>query len=679
MNHDFKIVLNWLTDEFVKNKKQEALHFEDMPSRLNSAFLIALTEIDSKIPGMCHDFLLKTKESPEWGSIADFYLKGIKGIQEEIAGNIDNEFFSNRLKSLSRWLTDENHDLDDHETVEKIWSVFFPEGCNILSGKTEAVEALRDRRRIKITGHNMSPIINPAEEILFTSNVLLTVPPYCTDIKKMPVNKTIQDKLAQVIDEDQLYWYDHPVEVGVKHENNEFLYGLTGFKEALHFEKKRGNISSEKKPVFLMSVSVTHDGLHEIAKPYLEDLLNGTDLTNDIDIYLFTEKDTQDIINDIFIPAASRFLNRDASSLKVSFGVNGEYGRHYSFLKAIALFWNVLIDDKIKATFKIDLDQVFPQDKLVDETGKSAFEHFKTDLWGANGVDSSGNPVELGMIAGTLVNFADTSKGLFTPDVLYPEGKPKSDEIIFFSQLPQALSTEGEMMTRYGKESGINGIDECIERIHVTGGTNGILVESLKSHRPFTPSFIGRAEDQAYIISTLFNRMERLAYLHEEGLIMRHDKDSFAKEAIKSSNISKLIGDYIRILYFSAYGRAISGDLKRIKRLMDPYTGCFISYIPITLVFMRFALKVVSLLKEGKTSDAHEFICSGAKRISEALDFCDSKKDGLKEQYEKERKTWKLFYDTMSAIEDSIKINESYGYELREKTRNIVKRCLLKK
>ena len=131
-----------------------------------------------------------------------------------------------------------------------------------------------------------------------------------------------------------------------------------------------------------------------------------------------------------------------------------------------------------------------------------------------------------------------------------------------FSQLPQALSTQAEMMTRYGGDRGIDGVNECIERIHVTGGTNGILVESLKRHRPFTPTFIGRAEDQAYIFSTFFNRCERLAYVHKDGLIMRHDKESFAKEAIKSAHISKLIGDYIRILYFSAYARIILGRFK---------------------------------------------------------------------------------------------------------------------
>jgi hypothetical protein len=60
------------------------------------------------------------------------------------------------------------------------------------------------------------------------------------------------------------------------------------------------------------------------------------------------------------------------------------------------------MDPEIIATFKIDLDQVFPQEELVEQSKASAFEHFKTALWGACGVDSEGHPIELGMIAGAL-------------------------------------------------------------------------------------------------------------------------------------------------------------------------------------------------------------------------------------------------------------------------------------
>lgn len=56
-------------------------------------------------------------------------------------------------------------------------------------------------------------------------------------------------------------------------------------------------------------------------------------------------------------------------SLKEVFGVDGEYGRHYSFLKAIAPLWQIIADRRKIGTFKIDLDQVFPENELAGETG----------------------------------------------------------------------------------------------------------------------------------------------------------------------------------------------------------------------------------------------------------------------------------------------------------------------
>ena len=681
MSDDFNAVLNWLTQELVNIKNVNfRMAEENIPIQLNRAFLQALVENYGQKPGKSAEFLYKMLASEQYCHIAGFYLRGLECIKGEVAKTIqDNENFHQRLKSLAQWIKEGNQNIHDPGNIERLWSVFFPEGCGILTRESEAIQYLRNKRKIKISSLNEKPIKNPAQEILFTSNVLLTIPSSETAIDDISVRETVKKRLAEVIEEDQQYWYDHPIQIGVKKENNEFLYGLHGLEDALCFEKNRGQLDGDTKAACLLSVSVTHKGLHEITRPYLEDTLEGSENIDNLDIFVFTETDTQNIVKKIMIPAAEHFLNRDASILKAVFGVDGEYGRHYSFLKAISFFWNVMIDDRIKATFKIDLDQVFPQGELVSETGKSAFEHFMTDLWGAKGVDSSGSPVELGMIAGALVNDRDISGGLFTPDVSFPSKEFNPDEKVFFSQLPQALSTEAEMMTRYGEESGIDGKRECIERIHVTGGTNGILIESLKRHRPFTPTFIGRAEDQAYILSTLFNRGERLAYVHKDGLIMRHDKESFAQEAIKSAHVSKLIGDYIRILYFSAYGRVISEDLKQVKDLVDPFTGCFISYIPKTVVYLRFALKAVSLFGEGKMNEASEFVCSGAKRISAAIDFSSDEAGRLKARYQNERRAWKLFYDAMAAVEDSIQAENKLGLELKQKAVDIVNNCLLKK
>jgi len=204
-----------------------------------------------------------------------------------------------------------------------------------------------------------------------------------------------------------------------------------------------------------------------------------------------------------------------------------------------------------------------------------------TSLWGAHGTDFRGKSIELGMIAGALVNESDIDKSLFTADVRFPQRSLSPEEHIFFSALPQAISTAAEMMTRYDS-SPYDGVNTCIQRVHVTGGTNGIRIDSLRRYRPFTPSFIGRAEDQAYLLSAINSTGESLAYVHEDGLIMRHDKEAFAQEAIESAEIGRTVGDYVRMLYFSGYAGALPVKESELKELFDPFTGCFISKLRCT-------------------------------------------------------------------------------------------------
>jgi hypothetical protein len=281
------------------------------------------------------------------------------------------------------------------------------------------------------------------------------------------------------------------------------------------------------------------------------------------------------------------------------------------------------------------------------------------------------------MIAGALVNQQDIEKSLFTPDVPFPNSPLSPDEYIFFSTLPQALSTEAEMMTRYTKDT-LNGKKTCIQRIHVTGGTNGILIDSLRRYRPFTPSFIGRAEDQAYILSMLANPGTKLGYAHKDGLIMRHDKEVCAQEAIQSSYINKIVGDYVRILYFSAYAKALTNDITKLKETIDPFTGCFISKIPASVTYLRFGLKAASLFAAGEEKKGLEFIKIGAKRIMNALDFVHGENSMLKQRYEKERLSWNLYYDILSAVEDALKNNDSFALELRKKAESIIYQCYVK-
>lgn len=128
---------------------------------------------------------------------------------------------------------------------------------------------------------------------------------------------------------------------------------------------------------------MTHAGLRSLARGYIRDEIARHGGLGTLDLFAFTETDTRRIVAEVLAPARARYLGGPPARKELSiFEVDGEYGRHYSFLKAVAAFWSVLVDPCVRATFKIDLDQVFPEQELVAETGRSAFEHFLTPLWG---------------------------------------------------------------------------------------------------------------------------------------------------------------------------------------------------------------------------------------------------------------------------------------------------------
>lgn len=647
-----------------------------LAAKLNAAYMIILAGKEHPEFDHAHNYLSKAADSPDWTEIGSFYLTGQAVIKEEIERvcKVDQKFAA-RLKDLSKWLWSTPNKKDEQEVADQIWSLFFPEGAGLRQNPTESVNALRHKRLVKVNRLNPDPIQDVSREILFSSNVLLTLPADLEFTGEIPYSDVLKQKLQKVSQEAQCYWYDHPIQIGVKPEQNELLYGLRGLDAAFEFERKHGNISQNARLTCQLSVSVTHQGLHDIARTYIEEELSRTGSIRNIDVYVFTETETRQIMDTLMAPAAEHYLGKkNAANLLEVMGVDGEYGRQYSFLKAMAAFWKIFIQPEIKGTFKIDLDQVFPEQDLVEQTGASAFEHFKTPLWGAQGLDSFGNPIELGMIAGALVNEKDITQSIFTPDVNIPDRKLFPDEHIFFSLLPQAISTEAEMMTRYDTHQ-IDGLRTCIERVHVTGGTNGILVDSLRRLRPFTPSFIGRAEDQAYLLATLVNPSSRLGYAHKDGLIMRHDKEAFAQEAIKAAEIGRILGDYIRILYYSAYVQTLSENLATVKKIFDPFTGSFISKIPVTVTHLRFGFKAASLFKKNRDSEGLAFVTGGSKRLAKALEFISGKNSSLRQQYEKERQGWNLYYDTLDAVERALNKNSLYAKDLKRKAHTIIDQC----
>jgi hypothetical protein len=667
LSNIIKTILSRFTDEestseLIDSESQQQYYL------LNNAFLEALS---GKTTGI-DNFYEKYKDLLDDGSFIRFYMEGLKLIHQELESVINTDAeFAERLCDVSEWCTKNGKDADISDLADQVWRVFFPEAVGIFKNEKESIEDLQKKRFVKIEKINDTPINSPLKEIIFTSNALLTVPSKGKKLEELGLSPTVEKVLDQSATDKQLYWYDHPIQIGVEPDKNEVLYGMRALNEAVTYEKKNRNAPVAQKLTCILSASVTHEMLHQIAKQYLEDEFHRGQPMENLSLFLFTETETDLLISEILVPAAERYLNLDpdeAQELLQVFGVDGEYGRHYSFLKAITAFWQVFIDPSKKATFKIDLDQVFPQDILVNETGSSAFEHLCTPLWGAEGIDADDEPVDLGMIAGALVNEKDIHKSLFTTDVPIPDKVETADELIFFSKLPQAISTEAEMLTKYDSVNP-DGKNSCIQRVHVTGGTNGILVDRLFKYRPFTPTFFGRAEDQAYIMSVLDRGEKNLSYVHRAGLIMRHDKEAFAQEAMKAAHIGKLVGDYTRILLFSAYSVVLNAENFRIKKWLDPFTGCFISKLPITVVHLRLALKAMLFFQEGNSEEGADFLKNGSKRIRQTIEFISS---DFETNYWKERSGWNLYYDILNACRSALEEGDKYADQLRERAEKLI-------
>ena len=637
---------------------------------LNAAFLIVLAGEEHTSFSTAQTYLDKISDSPDWGKIAKFYTQSIQLITQELEQACEhNTALKAQLDQMAGTL--EATGGIPVAAANAIWSVLFPEGTGIWGHEAERVDTLRAKRTVAIDQLNPNPIENPVKQVLFTSNALLTMPLDSADLSGFDAD--FQAELADAADDLQVYWYDHPIPIGVAAESNEILYGLQHLNHAVEFENQQSG--SIDKVNCVLSVSVTHERLQTLGKSYLKQVLAASEPLEQLNIFAFTETDTNTLLDNVLLPILERSSSdEEAREMLSVFGVDGRYGRHYSFLKAIVALWNALVDPEIKATFKIDLDQVFPQAELLEQTGATAFGHLKTPLWGATGKDSAGQPIELGMIAGALVNQRDIDKGVFTPDVTVPAAKLAPDEYVFFSKLPQALSTEAEMMTRYEAGTDYDGETKAIQRIHVTGGTNGILVDTLRRYQTFTPSFIGRAEDQAYILSAR-GQQPNLGYAHASGLIMRHDKEGFAQEAIAMAKVGKQVGDYLRILLFSKYADVLPEATDSIKGDIDPFTGCFVSRLPITVAMLRFSLKVANLFNVGKSDEATEFIHTGVFQLQEGLDFIQGDPSDLQKTYEREKAGWQLFYQALESVEKAVQAGEDWALEVREITQKIVENC----
>ncbi len=649
-------------------------------ARANAAFLLSLC-------GGREAELATTvleDEVAQGSSLAGFLLRlspWVLAEQQELADRHSD--LARKRQKAAAWADRSTASRWDEAAQKAVWSFLFPEGAWCLDDPDAMVSTLRERRTVRVDQPNPCPIADPITEMLITSNILLTLPSDVSAIDALPFSRALCDQIKIIAQEEQQYWFDHPIPLGIETEANEIIHGLRGLNEAIAFEKAKGHAVADARMACVLSVSVTHTGLKTVARDYLQEAFAAAADMPHLDVYVFSEAATDRLVDEVLAPAIEQYLGEhDIEPLRRVLGVDGEYGRHYSFLKAVSALWHVLVDQRVRATFKIDLDQVFPQEQLVEEGGGSAFEHFQSPLWGARGRDADGHAVELGMLAGALVNENDIRGGLFTPDVTRPSRIPAGEAVAFFNRLPMALSTEAEMMTRYtGAAGNPDGQHTCLQRIHVTGGTNGILVDALRRHRPFTPTFIGRAEDQAYLLSVLFAGSAPLRYVHSPGLIMRHDKEAFAGMAIEAAKVGRFVGDLVRTLYFSHYVKTLPWSDDQVKQTIDPFTGCFVSHIPTTLVALRLTLRVGELLADGNAearAEALGLMEMAVDRLDPLIGQLTETPQALADELAEQRAGWNLFYDVLDAMEQALSEGDQQAFALRDAASRVVQDCRIK-
>ena len=507
----------------------------------------------------------------------------------------------------------------DFEDISNLWSIFCPTAEAASKDPKGMTDTLKERRRLFAISYPACGLTDPSTELLLTTNALVS-PPLDPDSSLIPVD--LRREARRILAMPQSFWYDHPVPLDASPEENEILYGLKQLDEALKLECDMGQLRPDAKIDLAISVSVTHEGMEQLAADYVRNLICTHLELKHLRVFLFDEIRCQQMIETLC-------PGDDAASSV--FGVNGAYGRHYSFLKTLLLFWQQTVNPNASFTFKIDLDQVFDQTALLSYTGQTALQHLMNPAWGGSARDHAGREVDLGMLAGGLVNENDAKAGLFVPDVQRPSGvqtkKNFSSNRLFCPQWPQAVSTEAEIMQT---EAGF-------QRIHVTGGTTGITAQALQRWRPFTPSFINRAEDQAYTLSAIEGNAY-LSHLHANGLIMRHDKMAFAGRSIAHAAPAKAIGNIERLMLFSRYAALQPLGFEWVRNHCWPFTSCFIHPQAKTLAALIFLI-------DGSSAGGR-FVDEGAPRLIKCMEFCEN---DMEARLEWERRGWDNIYEALSA------------------------------
>jgi len=677
--------------------------FEAPPAELvkiNAAVLIALCGKEHPMFQEAWDYL--GVPDAMCGEQKETYLKFYEIIQEE---------FVKRLKSdgaLVKMLRDVIRAGDVDRLKAARLEVFNPLAAKTLSqfDAEHVVKDIRRQNRLRLMANNENFIANPIEEVIFTTNVLVT-PPRSESFVPEGLPGWAEKSLRSVIGLPVHWHFDHPMEMATTGDAlhvSEFIFCLRRLEETFRAEveiekaARKDHIREGDKVPLYISISPTYGGMNlssvgrEVLKcQYTAAVKSGIlPELKFVEPYLYSQTEVKHLIKDVLVPAAKRYFpempDKEIEGYFSFFGVEGHYAMHYNFLKAfgsLAKFMN----PRVKAVIKIDTDQSFPADRFYRETGSCWLETFTIPTLGALARDRNERNIYLGCFAGSLTNLNELidKDDLFLPDIAIPdvpESIPEGEAGVFYQGLLQSLITRGEAFPPEVQWKALKILNEYpYMRTFVTGGTTGFLVDALERYAPFVDAHVHRAEDQAFLLSVLFDQYDGnlLRYVYFPGLHMIHEKEFFASELIKIAEPYKKICDLERIWTFSHLARALceikGWNFEDVRKTLNFFTASFIQPFPGLLALTRFVLSVAG--KGGRNREDIIYQKEGLRRLSKIAFSQERYYRDTKTRVAKQIRAWRFYYDLMIRLRESAEKRDPFALALKIKASEINNNCKL--
>ena len=169
-------------------------------ARSNGAFLLSLCGGPVATSGIA----ILDVEAAHGASLARFLLRlshWVLAEQQQLADQ--NTSAARKRQEAGKWAEQSNASPWDSTAQKAVWGFLFPEGASCLDDPDQTVSDLRENRSVRVDQLNPQPITDPITELLFTSNILLTLPTELTKIDDLPFSPALCDQIKDIAGEEQ--------------------------------------------------------------------------------------------------------------------------------------------------------------------------------------------------------------------------------------------------------------------------------------------------------------------------------------------------------------------------------------------------------------------------------------------------------------------------------------------